>query len=259
MACLTRLSQYQSLSSFAIIRQSPARLLRCETTYFVNSRCLTCGYVRRRELALQKPFLQKTCLRSSNWSRWQQTYRGAKSQAPREDPDVERLHRSMRAMERLQPIKHDGDRLIYEVRSANYLHFVTGAFYLTALSGLYMAPDFLIGAWERDSLDLDTFFTLMMLASGIVVLPVCLRVFALRLIFKLYHNEARNTYLAVVSKTLFGVTKKRFSGSEVVVTKENSFERTFQLTSFRVKGRPYFVNASNFKLPSDYNKLMGYY
>lgn len=189
-------------------------------------------------------------------SPFQRDHRELSTVPPNLDPDIERLQRSMQGMRSTKVEKFDGDRLIYEARAANYLHFVTVAFYATALFGLYAAPDFIVGAWESDKIDTDSVMTLMLLFSGIVVLPVSLRMFARRLILKLYYNEARDTYLAVVSRTVFGVTKKRFSGRDVRSTHEYSMQRILQLTSFKVKGRPFFVNSSLFKLPSDYNRLM---
>ncbi|PIK62766.1 putative transmembrane protein [Apostichopus japonicus] len=244
------------------LRQAFPGLLRltvgpCTRSYHVTPQiCSKCGMALTSKSVSKQ--LQR-CLESTKYrspTLWA-CLRESSSVPPRMDPDIERLQRSMKGMRTSKAEKFDGDRLIYEVGSANYLHFVTASFYATALFGLYTTPDFIVGAWESDVLQANTVMTLVMLFSGIVVLPVLLRYFARRLIFKLYYNEARDTYIAVISRTFFGVTKTRFKGRDVLSTHENSLERIFRLTSFKVNGRPFFVNSGLFKLPSDYNRLMG--
>ncbi|XP_041454908.1 transmembrane protein 70, mitochondrial-like [Lytechinus variegatus] len=155
--------------------------------------------------------------------------------------------------------KHDGNRLIYEVRGQAMLRFVTLSFYATAAVGLYLAPDFISSALDNDVVNTETIVNLTAVGFAVVGLPTLLRMLSKRLVLKLYHNEARETYMAVTQSLLLTNKFTTFSLEDVVVKENKSIlSKVFNLTTFKAKKDPMHVNPYNFKLPSDYNHLLGY-
>nr|XP_054748436.1 transmembrane protein 70, mitochondrial-like [Lytechinus pictus] len=155
--------------------------------------------------------------------------------------------------------KHDGNRLIYEVRGQAMLRFVTLSFYATAAVGLYLAPDFISSALDNDVINTETIVNLTAVGFAVVGLPTLLRMLSKRLVLKLYHNEARETYMAVTQSLLLTNKFTTFSLEDVVVKENKSIlSKAFNLTTFKAKKDPLHVNPYNFKLPSDYNHLLGY-
>lgn len=155
--------------------------------------------------------------------------------------------------------KHDGNRLIYEVRGQAMLRFVTLSFYATAVVGLYLAPDFISSALENDVINTEAIVNLSAVSFAVIGLPALLRMLSKRLVLKLYHNEARETYMAVTQSLLLTNKLTTFSLQDVVVTENRSIlSQAFNLTTFKAKKDPMHVNSYNFKLPSDYNHLLGF-
>lgn len=164
-------------SSILYLCQSSTGLLRvtilqgARANHFTSQLCKKCSLALTINSGSGQVWRGLLKLRGRR-SPFQRDHRELSTVPPNLDPDIERLQRSMQGMRNTKVEKFDGDRLIYEARAANYLHFVTVAFYATALFGLYAAPDFIVGSWESDKIDTDSVMTLMLLFSGIVVLPV---------------------------------------------------------------------------------------
>ena len=155
--------------------------------------------------------------------------------------------------------KHDGNRLVYEVRGQTMLRMVTISFYATAVVGLYLAPDFISSALENEAINTEAIVNLTAVGFAVIGLPSLLRLMSKRLVLKLYHNEARETYMAVTQSLFLTNKLTTFSLQDVVVKEKRSMlSKIFNLTTFKAKKTPLHVNPYNFKLPSDYNHLLGY-
>ncbi|XP_071487967.1 transmembrane protein 70, mitochondrial-like [Diadema antillarum] len=176
------------------------------------------------------------------------------------DRDVERVSQAYLGNAHSKGVqKHDGNRLIYEVRGQTVLRFVSLSFYATTAFGLYVAPDFIATAWECEAVNKEIITNLLAVTMAVIGLPTCLRMLSKRLVLKLYHNEARETYLAVTQSMLLTNKLTKFSLQDVrVAEKKGILQHLFNLTSFKANKWPFFVNPYNFKLPSDFNHLHGF-
>ncbi|XP_038050381.1 transmembrane protein 70, mitochondrial-like [Patiria miniata] len=182
------------------------------------------------------------------------------SQLSNDDADTQRMQRVFEQSSRQQTKGDGGSRLIYEVRGLGMMRFCTLFFYATALVGLYMSPDLISSALEHETVNSEMIFGFLSVGFGVVVLPVLLTMFNSRLVLRMYYSEVHKSYVAMTQTPALTLRRAEFRLSDVVPTVKNpnSILGYFKLNTLTAKGRPYFVNPYNFKLPSDFNHLMGY-
>ncbi|XP_033096970.1 transmembrane protein 70, mitochondrial-like [Anneissia japonica] len=156
-----------------------------------------------------------------------------------------------------QPIiKENVDRLIYQFNGKKLLQLSNAVFYGTALMGLYLAPDILLGTYEHTAVNFETFSNLAGITLSTVLIPLLARMFTKRIVLKLYHNAAMDTYTAHVFSPFLRVQKLIFHHNDIVVARKRLIN--ISLTTVRAKKYPLFLQAYSFALPSDFNHLMGY-
>ncbi|XP_022091949.1 transmembrane protein 70 homolog, mitochondrial-like [Acanthaster planci] len=184
----------------------------------------------------------------------------AMSQFSPKDTDVQRMQQVLEQSGR-QPMGGDSEsRLIYEVRSLGMMRFCTLLFYVTALTGLYASPDLISSALEHDTVNNEMILSFLTLSMAVVVLPVLLTMFNNRLVLRMYYSNVQQSYVTVTQTPLLTLRRTTFCLADVVPTKRKpgSLLGLFNMNTLRAKDRPYFINPYNFKIPSDYNRIMGY-
>ncbi|XP_071784733.1 transmembrane protein 70 homolog, mitochondrial-like [Asterias amurensis] len=184
----------------------------------------------------------------------------AMSQLSKPDEDIDRMRRVLQHSGVSQGTSDTvGDRLLYEVRAIWMMRICTLLFYGTSLTGLYMAPDIISTALEHEGFNSQLIIESFGIFMGVVALPFLLTRFNRRLVLKMYYNQQRNSYSAMTMSVFLRMNRVEFLREDIVRPNQgNSILGYFNLTTVKAKGRPYFVNPYNFKLPSDYNRLMGY-
>ncbi len=182
------------------------------------------------------------------------------SQLSKPDEDIDRMRRVLQHSGVSQGTSDAvGDRLLYEVRAIWMMRFCTLLFYATSLTGLYMSPDIISTALEHEGLNSELIIDLVGIFIGVVALPFLLTRFNKRLVLKMYYNQQRTSYIAMTMSIFLTMKRVEFIHKDVVRSNQSSsILGLFNLTTLKAKGQPYFVNPYNFKLPSDYNRLMGY-
>ncbi|XP_072051859.1 transmembrane protein 70, mitochondrial-like [Amphiura filiformis] len=149
--------------------------------------------------------------------------------------------------------------LIYELKRSKYhqLQFISYFTYFLAAYWVYLAPDIMVGVFEHDSLDFNTALDLLGLLISTFILPSSIQYFRKQLVLKAYHNKATDTYKLVTQKATLRQRTEDVAKQEINRTWSASKDMTIQ-TKFKVKNKKYIVYPPFFKVPADYNNMMGF-
>ena len=162
---------------------------------------------------------------------------------------------------------HSADRdkdytLIYELSKGKYwqLQFVSYFTYLLAAYWIYLAPDVLVSFFEHETLNSQAALNLLSLLISTFIIPMAIQYVRKQLVLKAYHNKAADAYKLVTQKaTLRQQTEHvvRKDIKRVIWSEKRKTDRPIQ-AKFQVKGKKYIMYAPYFKLPVDYNHIMGF-
>lgn len=144
-------------------------------------------------------------------------------------------------------------RLIYTGNLAKAVAGVKFFSYSTSIINIFLVGSMLLRSGVGiNSLPLQiAFFTVVGLFT--FVTPVVLHFFTKGYVIRLYHNTETDTYTAFTYDAILAEKKTVFHQKEVEIPDVSKL-----LTTFYVNSKSLFVNSLLFKVPQDFNHLMGY-
>lgn len=171
------------------------------------------------------------------------------SQLSKPDGDIDRMRQALQHSGLPRGTSDaGGDRLLYQVRAIWMMRFCALLFYTTSLTGLYMSPDIISTALEHEGFNSELIVDLVGIFTGVVALPALLTIFNQRLVLKMYYNQQRSSYVAMTMSIFLTLKRVEFLRKDIVRSNQSgSILGIFNLTTFKAKGQPYFVNPYRVK------------